>query len=118
MPSRKRRAQEHMTNPPSKRAKAPAVKAARAPSKAIPQTRRRRETAPNPIQNAAPTTRLEVFVFGKGSAGELGLGTRNSIDVKRPRLNTNLDAKSVGVVDIATGGMHAVALTHDNKVLT
>lgn len=108
-----------MTNPPSStRVKAPAVKAARAPSKAILRTRRRRAAAQNPIENAAPTTRLEVFVFGEGSAGELGLGTRNSIDVKRPRLNTNLDAKSVGVVDIATGGMHAAALTHDNKVLT
>jgi len=38
--------------------------------------------------------------------------------VKRPRLNHLLKADSVGVVAIAVGGMHAAALTHDNKILT
>ncbi len=71
-----------------------------------------------PVQNIAPTARLEVFVFGEGSSGELGLGTKDAIDVEEPRLNPHLDANSVGVVALATGGMHAVALTHDNKVLT
>ncbi|KAK3046677.1 hypothetical protein LTS18_013320, partial [Coniosporium uncinatum] len=63
--------------------------------------------------------RLNVFVFGEGSAGELGLGTaKNAIDVKRPRLNPLLPSDSVGIVDIAAGGMHCIALTHDNKILT
>ncbi|KAH0537225.1 hypothetical protein FGG08_005967 [Glutinoglossum americanum] len=71
------------------------------------------------IINEAPTTRLNIYVFGEGSSGELGLGSaRNAVDVKRPRLNPNLAADSVGVVQIATGGMHAVALTHNNKILT
>lgn len=39
-------------------------------------------------------------------------------DVKRPRLNPLLDAKKVGVVAIATGGMHCIAITRDNKILT
>lgn len=39
-------------------------------------------------------------------------------DVKRPRLNPLLDARTVGVVAIATGGMHCIAITHDNKILT
>jgi regulator of chromosome condensation len=68
--------------------------------------------------NKTPTTRLEVYVFGEGSAGELGLGPKNATDVVRPQLNTLLDADKVGVVDIAAGGMHAVALTHDGHVLT
>ncbi|KAJ9376072.1 hypothetical protein DTO063F5_8994 [Paecilomyces variotii] len=68
--------------------------------------------------NAAPTTRLDVYVFGSGSNAELGLGSKNAINVKRPRLNTNLDAEKVGVVDIAAGGMHGVALTHNNQILT
>ncbi|CAK7267870.1 hypothetical protein SEPCBS57363_002809 [Sporothrix epigloea] len=73
--------------------------------------------------NDAPTQTLEVFVFGEGSAGELGLGSvvangKKPVDVKRPRLNTHLDAAKVGVVQVAAGGMHAIALTKNNKVLT
>ncbi|KAJ9271674.1 hypothetical protein DTO212C5_2099 [Paecilomyces variotii] len=70
------------------------------------------------FSNAAPTTRLDVYVFGSGSNAELGLGSKNAINVKRPRVNTSLDAEKVGVVDIAAGGMHGVALTHDNQILT
>lgn len=74
---------------------------------------------PKVVLNKAPTQRLDVFVFGEGSSSELGLGTaKNAIDVKRPRLNPLLLAKDVGVVQIAAGGMHAAALTHDNKILT
>ncbi|PHH64491.1 hypothetical protein CDD81_4566 [Ophiocordyceps australis] len=73
--------------------------------------------------NEAPTQILDVYVFGEGSSGELGLGSRRvngkkPMDVKRPRLNDKLSAKSVGVVQVACGGMHAVALTHDNQILT
>ncbi|EFX00743.1 ran exchange factor prp20 [Grosmannia clavigera kw1407] len=73
--------------------------------------------------NEAPTKPLDVFVFGEGGAGELGLGSvrfegKKPIDVKRPRLNHNLAAGRVDVVQIAAGGMHAVALTKDNRILT
>jgi regulator of chromosome condensation len=71
-----------------------------------------------PSINSVPTKKLIILACGEGSAGELGLGPRNSVDVKRPRLNALLDANTVGVVQIATGGMHCVALTHDNKILT
>ncbi len=71
------------------------------------------------ILNEAPTDILEVFVFGEGSSGELGLGSfkvdgKKPIDVKRPRLNANLK----NIVQIACGGMHVAALTSDNKILT
>lgn len=60
-----------------------------------------------------------MYVFGEGTAGELGLGTaKKSVDVKRPRLNPELSAGKVGVVQIEAGGMHVIALTHDNKILT
>jgi regulator of chromosome condensation len=63
------------------------------------------------------TTPLKVFVFGEGSSGELGLGaTKKAIDVKRPRFNELLS--NMNVVKIAAGGMHVVALTADNKILT
>ncbi|KAL8408877.1 hypothetical protein RB594_007346 [Gaeumannomyces avenae] len=73
--------------------------------------------------NSAPETVLDVFVFGEGSSGELGLGNmrhegKKPLDVKRPRINHNLTAATVGVVQIACGGMHVVALTKDNKILT
>ncbi|PWY66406.1 RCC1/BLIP-II protein [Aspergillus heteromorphus CBS 117.55] len=74
---------------------------------------------PKAIINHAPTTRLNVYVCGEGNSGELGLGpAKNAVDVKRPRLNPYLPADIVGVVQIAVGGMHCVALTYDNKILT
>ena len=73
--------------------------------------------------NDAPTKILDVYVFGEGTSGELGLGSKRvdgkkPIDVKRPRLNANLSSNGVGVVQLCCGGMHAIALTHDNKILT
>lgn len=74
---------------------------------------------PKVVINQPPTTRLNVYVCGEGSSGELGLGAaKNAVDVKRPRLNALLSAETVGVVQVAVGGMHCVALTHDNKILT
>jgi len=74
---------------------------------------------PKVVINHAPTQKLNVYVFGEGSAGELGLGTaKNVIGVKRPRLNPLLSAKDIGVVQVECGGMHVAALTHDNKILT
>jgi regulator of chromosome condensation len=107
-----------------------------APKKAAPKTKaapRARTPAPRAPPkhphtigakiNDAPTKRLDIYVFGEGTSGELGLGSKRvdnkkPIDVKRPRLNTNLDAATVGVVQISAGGMHVAALTHDNKILT
>lgn len=78
-----------------------------------------RAPKPKAVINEAPKTHLNVFVCGEGSSGELGLGTaKNVIDVKRPRLNQLLAADKVGVVQIAVGGMHCVALTHDNQIFT
>lgn len=72
------------------------------------------KSAPVPKYRDAPKEPLAVYVFGEGSAGELGLGTKRATDVKAPRRNPNLD----GITAIATGGMHAAALTADNRVLT
>jgi regulator of chromosome condensation len=60
--------------------------------------------------NQVPTQRVDVYVFGSGESGELGLGhlKRNGkapTNVKRPRLNDLLDAKTVGVVTLDVGGM-------------
>ncbi|KAI9373991.1 regulator of chromosome condensation 1/beta-lactamase-inhibitor protein II [Aspergillus egyptiacus] len=99
------------------------------PSRTVKRARVAKPVAPKPkpkpkpkakvVINHPPTERLNVYVCGEGSSGELGLGTaKNAIDVKRPRLNPHLLPDTVGVVQVAVGGMHCVALTHDNKILT
>lgn len=71
------------------------------------------------VINHAPTQRLDVYVFGTNCYGELGLGdaTKKS-EIPGPVLNPKLPADSVGVVQLAIGGVHSAALTHDNKILT
>lgn len=74
-----------------------------------------------PTINRISKEQLHIWVFGEGSQGELGLGhmiegNREPIDVARPRLNPILE--ELGVVRIAVGGMHAAAITHDNKIYT
>lgn len=122
----KRKADEPVDAAPvSKKAKTAASKKA-APKKVAPP----RKTV-DPIQkvkvgariNLAPTAPLDIFVFGEGGAGELGLGAKvvdkkRPIDVKRPRKNLLLSAPEVGVMQIACGGMHGLALTKDNKILS
>lgn len=58
-------------------------------------------------------------MFGTNCYGELGLGdlTKKS-EILRPVLNEKLSADSVGIVHVAIGGVHSVALTRDNKILT
>ncbi|KFY33593.1 hypothetical protein V494_07475 [Pseudogymnoascus sp. VKM F-4513 (FW-928)] len=73
--------------------------------------------------NTPPTTKLNIYVCGDGESGELGLGHtvidgKKPTGVKRPRLNPLLSAATVGVVQIAAGAMHCVALTHDQQILT
>lgn len=113
-----------------KRAATPAEKKAAKPAKLPRKTPEPKavEPKPHPHQigpkiNDAPTTILDVYVFGEGSSGELGLGSKRidgkkPVDVKRPRLNPKLSAASVGIVQVACGGMHVAALTKDNTILT
>ena len=73
--------------------------------------------------NKAPTTPLDIFVFGDGSCAQLGLGSktvddRSPTEALVPRLNTLLSSAKVGVVQLACGGMHTIALTRDNAILT
>lgn len=83
----------------------------------------RRRGARALIINTRPTEKLDIFVFGAGEFGELGLGNKKHegkrpTNVKKPQLNHLLAAEKVGVVQLSCGGMHNIALTHDNKVLT
>jgi len=74
------------------------------------------------IVNAPPvlkSEKLNVYVFGSGSMGELGLGPdANTKIVKRPRLNPHLPIDRIGVVDLAVGGMHCAVISHQGKIYT
>jgi alpha-tubulin suppressor-like RCC1 family protein len=54
----------------------------------------------------------ELWVWGKGDGGRLGLGHENSLFV--PTLNPHLD----NVSSVALGGLHSVALTSTGEVFT
>jgi regulator of chromosome condensation len=111
-PSQKRKAGDEI--PSAKRVKAVEPTTKTRPT-ATPKTRVPKTL---PVLQSPPTERLTIFACGEGSAGELGLGTKKSTDVKRPRINAFLDPNTVGVVQMSAGGMHCIALTHDNKILT
>ena len=86
---------------------------------AEPEVPARKKAKVGPIINNIPSQILKVYVCGEGSAGELGLGNeRNAMDVKRPRYNHLLAPDKAGVVQVAAGGMHCAAITHDNRILT
>ena len=68
---------------------------------------------PKVVLNAAPSIGLDVFVSGSGDTGGLGLGPK-IIEARSPKLNGNLS----GVVQIALGGLHGIALTSNNGLLT
>lgn len=109
--------EEPESAPPAKKSRT--AKPAAEPKPAKPAARTRGLGAKGVAINTVPSKPFDVFVFGEGSSGELGLGSKKfegkkPIDVKRPRINHNLK----GVVDIACGGMHCIALTNEQIVLT
>ena len=87
-----------------------------------PQKKRQRkekEEESNALLNKPPTRRLDVFVFGANEYAQLGLGeTLTKPECIAPRFNSNLSGDAVGIVQLATGSMHSVALTADNRILT
>lgn len=85
-----------------------------------PKSSRKNNKAIETALNQAPKDVLSVFVFGTGDCGELGLGPTIT-EALRPTLNPYLDPVKLNtfhVVQIACGGMHTVALTNDNKIIT
>ncbi|PWW77244.1 hypothetical protein C7212DRAFT_351164 [Tuber magnatum] len=68
------------------------------------------------IINPLPTQKLNIYAFGTGDNAELGLGPEvNAKVVKRPRLNAHLLPNKVGIVAIAVGGMHGLALSYEGR---
>jgi regulator of chromosome condensation len=110
--AKRRKASKEPIEPPSPKQKSAGTKSPIA-------SKRPKTTKAKVVINERPTQRLNVYVFGTGDNGELGLGSeKGQITVKRPRLNPFLAADTVGVVQMAVGGSHSAALTHDNKILT
>jgi regulator of chromosome condensation len=90
-------------------------------TESVPVAKSRKKVASplrKPVTSNEPPT-LNVYVFGSGSMGELGLGPHeNQRNVKRPRLNPHLLPNEVGIVDVAVGGMHCAAIDKDGRVWT
>lgn len=104
------------TERPSKKAKVDAAGEPTEPKKYVAPVPKARNIK---IIKTRATKRLDVFVFGKGDMCELGLGPSSKArTVMRPRLNPFLPNDTVGVVEVAVGGMHTAVLTHDGKILT
>ncbi|KAI1618788.1 regulator of chromosome condensation 1/beta-lactamase-inhibitor protein II [Exophiala viscosa] len=124
--SKKRKAEDEAEEKPQtngvKRVRADLLASPAEPPKrktAAPKTTTAKKTKAKAEINHAPTEKLNVYVFGEGSSGELGLGSaKGQVEVKRPRYNPNLDPDTVGVVAVSVGGMHTAALTHDSKIYT
>ena len=107
------------TAKPGRKRKDDSVAAVSPPAKKPRVTKAPAAIKPKLLINQRSSQRLDVYVFGEGSNSELGLGTaKNAIDVKRPRLNPLIPSATVGVVSVACGGMHALALTYDGKVIS
>lgn len=90
--------------------------------KATARPAKKTKTAPGalPTLNKPPTQVLTVFAFGTGDCGELGLGPSKS-EALRPFLNRYLDPSNPEgflVVALANGGMHSVAITAGNQIVT
>ncbi|KAJ1951099.1 hypothetical protein FBU59_000358 [Linderina macrospora] len=60
-----------------------------------------------------PTGSGNVFVFGNGDCGQLGL-TDDVLECRKPHPLAALDAQNV--VDIVSGGLHTVAIDTDGKL--
>lgn len=104
------------TTPSASRAASRNAGRAAATAAAVIKAHRARSHKPsfNPLPDL-PTQRLNVYVFGSGSICELGLGPLVT-EVKRPRLNPLLPIDTVGIVKLAVGGAHAIALDYDGRV--
>lgn len=75
---------------------------------------------PAPKINQAPNEVLAVFATGNGESGELGLGP-SVTETVRPRANLYLDPgdeSNFHVVQLDCGGMHTIALTDNNQIIT
>lgn len=84
-----------------------------------PRKRRQRKEESDALLNKPPTRRLDVYVFGANEYAQLGLGESfTKPECIAPRFNLNLSGDAVGVVQLAIGSMHSVALTYDNRILT
>lgn len=90
------------------------------PSRPTPGVRKRKSNHPNGADTpASKKVKLNVYLFGDGANGELGMGSvedQDKVVGKRPALSPHLLPAAVGVVDVAAGGMHGLALTHDGRV--
>ncbi|KAH7400952.1 regulator of chromosome condensation 1/beta-lactamase-inhibitor protein II [Phaeosphaeria sp. MPI-PUGE-AT-0046c] len=109
--------EEEAPEPEAKKAKKEPKEEPFVPKGWVPKGPRRVRGVKKEIVAVRYTDPLKVFNFGEGANGENGFGAiKKAIDIKRPRYNEPLSNQNV--VRVATGGMHVLALTKDNRILT
>lgn len=91
-------------------------------ARGIPSAPAPTESVPKQPLNAVPNPEetFSVFHFGDGDMGALGLGTKVT-EASRPKRNPFLDPAddaAFHITRIACGGIHTIALTNDNKILS
>ncbi|KAL8375324.1 hypothetical protein RB599_001874 [Gaeumannomyces hyphopodioides] len=125
------------TAPPPAATAAPArnKRAIPATTPAAPMKKRKKAprpvARPPPVVNAISSQPLDVYTFGTGGSGELGLGAdvpvpgdaESVILLKRPLRNPVLAMAAGGdggdpVVQVSAGGMHCAAVTAAGRVVT
>ncbi|KAF5095067.1 hypothetical protein D0Z00_003292 [Geotrichum galactomycetum] len=85
---------------------------------ALIAARSKRITSHKPTFNQIPSLPkdlLNVYVFGSGTICELGLGPEVT-EVKRPRLNPLLSIAEIGIVKLAVGGTHVLAIDKEGRL--
>lgn len=107
-------------------------KRTRSPARDRPQPVKRQKAERAPYFNSLPTASehvrpgLQLFVWGSGGCGQLGLGPDVKDDLEKPRRHMWAqeqmeggafgDAEGAGLEDIAAGGMHTLLLDEKGTV--
>jgi regulator of chromosome condensation len=104
---------------------------AKKPVKAAKPVKTPKERAPtlNPLHQAAPRSRppRQLFVYGNGDFGQLGLGPDETAELFKPKLHEwcaeavesgKFGEEGAGIEAVAAGGMHSLMVDEEGKVCT
>lgn len=102
---------------------------AKKPVKAPKPVKTPKEKAPtlNPLRQAAPRSRppRQLFVYGNGDFGQLGLGPDETTELFKPKLHEwcaeavesgKFGEEGAGIEAVAAGGMHSLMVDEEGKV--
>lgn len=105
------------TRSPTKSVLDPTTTSSSSSQTAQPQQKPKGRRKPKAIFNSPPTEPYSIYVFGSNESSQLGIGRYHpTTPIKSPHFNPLLS--EAGIVQVALGEAHGVALTQDQRVLT